>query len=289
MKRLLRDPLLHFAVLGIGLFVLYRAISGSAGAAPNEIVVDSARVDVLATQFARTRQRAPSEQELRALIDNYVREEVLYREGLALGLDRDDPVVRNRMRLRVELISDAAAPEVSEQDAQAWLDEHGERYAAPARFDFRQAFFAPARHGERIDADIGDALRRLGAAGDVDDAGLGDATLLPSALHGVTTADVAAQFGDEFAAALGAAPTGRWLGPVRSTYGLHLVRVDAREEGQAVTLADVRNEVERDVRDARARAASEAQYERLRARYSVRIEKPTHGLEDAAALASQTP
>jgi len=88
---------------------------------------------------------------------------------------------------------------------------------------------------------------------------------------------------------LGAASIGRWLGPVRSTYGLHLVRVDAREEGQAVTLADVRDEVERDVRDARSRAASDALYERLRARYSIRIEKPVHGLEDAAALASQTP
>ena len=287
MRRLLREPLLHFAVLGIALFVLYRAIGGVA--APNEIVVDSARVDVLATQFARTRQRVPTEPELQGLVESYVRDEVLYREGLALGLDRDDPVVRNRMRLRVELIAATAVPEVSEEAAQAWFDEHGDRYAAPARFDFRQAFFAPAAHGERIDADIGDALRQLGAAANVDDAGLGDATLLPAALHGVTKADVAAQFGDEFADALGATPTGRWVGPVRSAYGLHVVRIDAREEGQAVTLADVRDEVERDVRDARARAASDALYERLRARYSVRIEKPAHGLEDAAALASQTP
>jgi hypothetical protein len=289
LRGFLKEPLLHFAVLGIGLFVLYRAISGGAGAAPNEIVVDAARVDVLATQFARTRQRVPTEQELQGLVENYVRDEVLYREGLALGLDRDDPVVRNRMRLRVELIADAAAPEVSEQAAQAWFDEHRERYAAPARFDFRQAFFAPAGHGERIDADIGEALRALGAAGNVDEARLGDATLLPAALRGVTTADVAAQFGDEFAAALGAAPTERWFGPVRSAYGLHVVRIDAREEGEAVTLAAVRNEVERDVRDARAQAASDALYARLRARYSIRVEKPTHGLEDAAALAAQTP
>jgi parvulin-like peptidyl-prolyl cis-trans isomerase-like protein len=288
LRRFLREPLLHFAVLGVGLFVLYRAVSGDAGAAPNEIVVDSARVDVLATQFARTRQRVPTEQELQGLVENYVRDEVLYREGLALGLDRDDPVVRNRMRLRVELIAAAAVPEVSEQEAQAWFDEHRDRYAAPARFDFRQAFFAPARHGERLDADIGEALRALGGA-NVDAAGLGDPTLLPAALRGVTTADVAAQFGDEFAAALGAAPTGRWLGPVRSAYGLHLVRIDAREEGEAVTLAAVRDDVERDVRDARARAASDALYERLRARYSVRIEKPAHGLEDAAALAAQAP
>ena len=289
MRGFLKEPLLHFAVLGIALFVLYRAVSGGAGAAPNEIVVDSARVDVLATQFARTRQRVPTEQELQGLVENYVRDEVLYREGRALGLDRDDPVVRNRMRLRVELIADTASPELSEQDAQAWFDEHRERYAAPARFDFRQAFFAPATHGERLDADIGEALRALGASGKVDAAALGDASLLPAALQGVTTADVAAQFGDEFAAALAAAPTGRWVGPVRSAYGLHLVRVDAREEGEAVTLAAVRAEVERDVRDARTRAASDAFYARLRARYSVRIEKPTHGLDDAAALAAQVP
>jgi len=289
LRRLLKEPLLHFAVLGIGLFVLYRAVSGGAGAAPDEIVVDSARVDTLATQFARTRQRVPTEQELQGLVESYVRDEVLYREGLALGLDRDDPVVRNRMRLRVELLADTASPEVSERAVHAWFDEHRDRYAAPALFDFRQAFFSPASHGERLDADIGEALRTLGAAAHVDAAALGDASLLPPSLRGVTTADVAAQFGDEFAAALGAAPTGRWFGPVRSAYGLHLVRVDAREEGEAVTLAAVRDAVERDLRDARARAASDALYARLRARYSIRIEKPARGLEDAAALAAQVP
>jgi parvulin-like peptidyl-prolyl cis-trans isomerase-like protein len=288
-RRFLKEPLLHFAVLGIGLFLLYRAISGGAGAAPNEIVVDSPRVDVLATQFARTRQRVPTEQELQGLVENYVRDEVLYREGLALGLDRDDPVVRNRMRLRVELIADTAVPEVSEQAVQEWFDEHRDRYAAPTLFDFRHAFFAPASHRESLDADIAEALHALGASADIDATAVGDPSLLPAALHGATAADVAAQFGDEFAAALVAAPSGRWIGPVRSAYGLHLVRVDAREEGEPVTLAAARDEVERDVRDARAQAASDALYARLRARYSVRIEKPTHGLEDAAALAAQTP
>jgi len=275
--RWLKEPLLHFAVLGIGLFVLYRLTAGDAGAAPDEIVVDAPLIAVLADQFERSWRRPPTDAELEGLIQSHVRDEVLYREGLALGLDRDDPVIRSRIRLKMEVLGDGLAGDVSESDLQAWLDDRVAEYAAPPRYDFQQVFFDPARDASREGPDLVAALRELGRSADVDPTTLGDATLLPSALAGVTQADVAAQFGGELAEALSESPIGQWVGPVSSAYGMHIVRVDSREEPRPATLADVREAVERDVLYARSQTASDSLYARLRARYTVRIEEAAAG------------
>ncbi len=288
MTRWLKEPLLHFAVLGLGLFALYRLTSGDAGAPAQEIVVDAPRIAALAEQFARTWQRPPTQPELDGLVQSYVRDEVLYREGLALGLDRDDPVIRSRIRLKMEVLGDGAETEVSDAELQAWLDANADRYAAPARYDFRQVFFDPARHGARLEADLTAALSSLEAPQAADAAAVGDSTLLPAELRDVTRADVAAQFGEELAASLTDAPLGRWFGPVSSSYGAHLVHVELRTQAKLAALADVRNAVERDVQYARAAEASDALYERLRARYTVRIEEPADRLfETAVAAESQ--
>jgi hypothetical protein len=280
--------LLHFAVLGLGLFALYQLISGDAGAPAQEIVVDAPRIAALAEQFARTWQRPPTQPELDGLVQSYVRDEVLYREGLALGLDRDDPVIRSRIRLKMEVLGDGAETQDSDAELQAWLDANADRYAAPARYDFRQAFFDPARHGARLEADLTAALSSLEAPQAADAAAVGDSTLLPAELREVTRADVAAQFGEELAASLTDAPLGRWFGPVSSSYGAHLVHVELRTQAKFAALADVRDAVERDVQYARAAEASDALYERLRARYTVRIEEPADRLfETAVAAESQ--
>ena len=149
MTRWLKEPLLHFAVLGLGLFALYRLASDDAGEAAQEIVVDAPRIAALAEQFVRTWRRPPSAAELDGLVQSYVRDEVLYREGLALGLDRDDPVIRSRIRLKMEVLGDGPETDVTDADLQEWLDAHAHRYAVPARHDVRQVFFDPARRGDR--------------------------------------------------------------------------------------------------------------------------------------------
>jgi hypothetical protein len=283
--RWLKEPLLHFAVLGIGLFALYRLTSNEPASSAQEILVDAPRIAALAEQFGRTWGRPPTTAEIDGLIESYVRDEVLYREGLALGLDRDDPVIRSRVRLKMEVLGDGPDTEVSDADLQAWLDANADRYATPARYDLRQVFFDPARRGARLTADIDAALRGLEGTPAADTTAFGDATLLPAELRDVTRTDVAAQFGEELGAELADAPLGRWFGPASSAYGVHLVRVELREAPKAATLADVRDAVERDVQYARSEAANDALYERLRARYTVRIEEPADGLFEASAAA----
>jgi len=284
LTRWLKEPLLHFAVLGVALFVLYRLTSGQADTG-GEVVVDAPRIVALAEQFGRTWGRPPTTTELDGLIDGYVRDEVLYREGVALGLDRDDPVIRSRVRLKMEILGEAPEADIPEADLEAWFAANAARYAAPARYDFQQVYFDPAEHGAELEAKIAAALRDLERSPDSDFTELGDATLLPAVMSAVVDADVASQFGADFAAALPAAPSGHWFGPVTSAYGEHIVRIVAREERRPAALAEVRAVVERDVRYARSQAASDALYERLRARYTVRIERPAEGALDAALAA----
>jgi hypothetical protein len=256
--------------LGALLFWLYGALNRGALDAPSEIVVDRARVESITAQFQRTWQRPPTAQEMQGLIDSWVREEVFYREGLALRLDRDDPVVRRRVGQKLTAMADVQTPvEASEAELQAWLVAHPDDYRMEPRYQLRQVYFNPERHGERLEAEVAAARTALEHGSK---AALGDVTMLPDALDAATASEVARVFGQEFAEAIAALPVGGWQGPIVSGYGVHLVEINAREPGRIPTLAEVRVAVERDLLRARAEQSGEAFYQSLRQRYSVRIE-----------------
>jgi hypothetical protein len=224
MRGLLREPLVHFLGLGALLFLLYGWVRGGVLDAPDEIVVSRWQLDSLQMQFERVRQRPPTPEEMQGLVDSWVREEVFYREGLAAGLDRDDPVVRRRVGQKIEFMMDVA-PQVAPTSAelQSWLDAHGDRYAIEPRYSLRQVYFDPARHRERMDESIASALRALKAGNAV----AGDSTLLPAALDAATESDIERQFGAEFAESLKRLPVGEWQGPLKSAFGLHLAELSA--------------------------------------------------------------
>ena len=269
-RRILSEPLLHFLLLGALLFWLYGALNRGALDAPSEIVVDRARVESITAQFQRTWQRPPTAQEMQGLIDSWVREEVFYREGLALRLDRDDPVVRRRVGQKLTAMADVQTPvEASEAELQAWLVAHPDDYRMEPRYQLRQVYFNPERHGERLEAEVAAARAALEHGST---ATLGDATLLPGSLDRAPASEVAKTFGQDFAAALAALPVGDWQGPVQSGYGVHLVQISAREPGRIPLLSEVRAAVERDLLRARADKSGEAFYQSLRQRYSVRVE-----------------
>jgi PPIC-type PPIASE domain len=274
MKRLLREPLLHFLLLGAGLFLLYGWLQGGFLNSPDEIVVSRTQIQGLQLQFERAWRRPPTDQEFQGLIDSWVREEILYREGLAMGLDRDDPIVRRRVGQKVEFIVDGMTPAPPTiKELQAWLDTHADRYALPALHSLRQVYFDPSRHVERLQADVAAALERLREGEPV----AGDATLLPQALEAAHRLEVERNFGGDFATAIESLPVGGWQGPLRSEFGLHLVEVTVRVPGRNATLEEARSAVERDLLHARAEQASDAYYQRLRANYRVRIERAGEG------------
>jgi hypothetical protein len=277
LRRLLREPLLHFLLLGGLLFIAYGLLSRPEGSLSGSIVVTQGRIENMALLFERTWQRPPTREELEGLIDAYVREEVVYREGVALGLDRDDVVVRQRVKQKMEFVAeDSSIPaEPSEDELQEFLAAHASAFAIPPRTTFHQVFIDPLRHRTDLDA----ALQRLSVElRDVPSVEvaetLGDPTMLPPRFDGSSPSDVARTFGQEFATKLAELPENSWQGPVASGFGLHFVWVSERTDERTPTLAEVRDSVKRELDHARRGEWNEEYYRSLRAKYVVTIEPP---------------
>jgi len=281
MKRILREPLFQFLVIGAIVFAGYAAIQDrTATSEPDTIVVTPGRINQLAETFARTWQRPPTREELDGLVDAFVKEEVFYREGRKLGLDTDDTVFRRRLQQKMEFLMEPGTEELTPGDGelQAYLKANPDTYRIPARVAFRQIFFDPQRRGEGVSADANAALDRLrGGLSEAETAELGDATLLPAGMPLVSVDQVAISFGSEFADALADAPAGDWAGPIASTFGVHLVRVDDRSEAREPELAEVAGAVARDWEARRRREISDKRYADLRAQYEVVVEMPSGG------------
>lgn len=276
MRKVWSEPLLHFLLLGLGLFALYGLVAPE-GTADREIVVTDDIVAMLAKRHALVWQRPPTGPELDGLIEAHIREEILYREGVAAGLDRDDPVIRRRVVQKIEVLGEErgaqAAPD--EAELQTWLQNNAARYARPPLLSYQQVMFDPVRHGSGLEAAFKAALARLKAG--ADPGRLGDSSLLPVREAGVPLDRLEREYGEDFAAALAALPVGSWEGPIRSGFGVHIVRVDSRTEGEAATLAEVRAAVERDWENDRRKTASEAWYQQLRSEYTIRVEAELPG------------
>ena len=271
----LREPLLHFLVIGLALFALYRVLNPGSMESPREIVVTPARVEAIAENFARTWSRPPTTDELRGLVNDYVSEEVYYREAMAMGLDRDDVVIRRRLRQKMEFISADVAAAETPTDAQLgdYLAKHPDDFRRPPTFTFQQVYFDSARRGDAAASEAAQVLGRLQAGGVVGDAG--DSTLLPPAMEAASTRDVENTFGSEFSAAVAAAPVGQWSGPVQSTFGTHLLRVDASTPGALPPLDEVRAEVARAWESEQRRLVNDSMLQSLRSRYRITVEAPS--------------
>ena len=283
-ERLVREPLLHFLLIGAALFLLYGALNRGVSDAPRDIVIPESRVEALAENFATVWMRPPTPVEIKGLIDDYVAEEIYYREAIAMGLDQDDTVIRRRLRQKMEFISEGMAEAAAPTDAelQAYLDRHPGKFAQPVQLSFRQVYLSTDRRGEAARGDAERLLAELQAGrGPADPAEAGDPTLLPAVMEAATPQDIAGAFGAEFAAQVEEAPEGQWTGPLPSGYGLHLVKVDARIAGQAPTLAAIRPIVERELMSERRRELNAAFLDGLRRKYDVRVEGPAAALYDA--------
>ncbi|MBN8509797.1 MAG: peptidyl-prolyl cis-trans isomerase [Burkholderiales bacterium] len=269
--RLLREPLLQFLLLGALLFVAFDLVGGKRSASAGTVVVDEQVVAAIGERFAATWQRPPTADELQGLVEQWVRDEIAYREGLALGLDRDDTIVRRRVRQKLDVLAEESVRAAPPTDAelQAFLAAQPGRYAAPPAIAFEQVV-VEVPPGAAADAALQRARARLDAGEPA--AAVSASRLLPVQLPATPLDLVARRFGTGFAEALDQLPPGAWQGPVRSGYGLHLVRVAERVPGRAPTLDEVRTAVARDFEKERRDRAAEAFYRQLRSRYEVRIE-----------------
>jgi hypothetical protein len=288
MKKLLKGPLLHFLLLGAALFALnaWRAKERLADNAAPRIEVTAAVIEQLRAASERQFGKAPNAEELRGLVMARIREEIFYREALALGLDRDDTIVRQRLAQKMDFLTGdlTGAAEPADAAVREFFEKNAARYAKAGRVSFRHVYFSKEKRSAGAEAAATEALAALVK-------GASEETMGDPFLHGFEFAereqdDVIAAFGREFAEKLAAQPTGEWSGPVMSSYGLHLVRVEARMEPRAVKFDEVRERVLRDFHDERRRTANSEIFEKLRERYQVTVDEAA--VAQAAAPASKT-
>lgn len=271
-RRFIREPLLHFLLVGALLFLVFGLRQDPVTDSANRIVVDAGQVEQLSVQFQRTWMRPPTKRELEGLVESHVRDEVYYREAVALGLDKDDPVMRRRMRQKLEfLFEDLTAETPTEEQLSGYLEENSDYFRIEPRVSFQQLYLNPDNRADPV----GDARRLLtsleeGAA----PATSGDPSLLPSELTQASTSEIARTFGREFADEVSKMPPGGWLGPVYSGLGVHVVRVIDREEGRLPELAEVRPVVEREWLANRRQELKDLSYSRLREGYEIILEFP---------------
>ncbi len=265
-------------MLGVALFALFQWVAEPSRDRDqtSEIVITAGRIQALSQSFEKVWQRPATEAELGGLIQAHIREEVLYREALAMGLDRDDTIVRRRMRQKMEFLSEdlLSLDEPSETELQAFLAAQPERFRQESRFSFRQVYLNANKRDTSAEADALVLLAKL-QEHDGDASKIGDPLMVQHRFENEPEREVSRALGKQFLQSLRNTPLGSWQGPIVSGFGLHLVHISHRTNGKAPALAEVRKAVLREWSAAKRKQANEAFYEALRARYKVTVVRPT--------------
>lgn len=274
MSKWLKEPLIHFLLLGAVIFFAYGLVAEK-GSAQNEIFISRGQQENLVNTFSRTWQRLPTAAEYQGLLKDYIRQEIAYRQSREMGLDQDDIVIRRRLRQKMEMLAEDVAGLVppTEEDLQAYLDANTESFMIEPRTTLQQVYFSTDRRGELAAADALEALQSIsgqGAMANMDT--LGDPLPLPAVLDDAGESEIARLFGSVFVEGLRGVETGSWTGPVASGFGLHLVLVTDRVDGRAPVLDEVRPEVQRELMSQRRQDSVDGLYEKLAENYSIEIE-----------------
>lgn len=265
LRAILREPLVHFFLGGLAIF-LVSMLRNDVDPTSRRIVITEEQVARLSAGWEQMWRRPPSQREIDALIRDYIKEEIYYREAKRLGLDEDDPVIRRRLRSKMEFLARAQIESAQADDAtlRAWLQKHPARFAPDAAYSFDQIYVGSGNASNMLTAiSNGADWRRQG-----------ETISLPSSLERTSRSAVERQFGPGFADALANLPLGKWNGPIESGFGKHLVRLRDVQVPTEPKLADVRQEVENDWRAATYQTREAKAYQAVLDGYTIRIEKP---------------
>ncbi len=292
-KRWFREPLLHFLLIGLALFGLYSHINrGRGGVEPSkQIALSMDDLRVMETYFESQWHRPPTPAEFQAMVEDKIREEVLYREGLAMGLDKDDTIVKRRMAQKMEFLAEdvAAAHEPSTAELKAWFEKNNSKFALPSRYSFRHVYFSPDRRGKNAQQDATQALAKI--SGQPEDsklaASVGDSFMFQDYYGDRTPSAIAKEFGPQFAVALEKLKPSSWQGPVESGYGWHLVFVDTVIPGRIPAFEEIEPDVKTAWLGEQKATEWRKAYADMRAKYIVLL--PATPSEAAQAPATALP
>ncbi len=277
MRRWLREPLLQFVMLGLLLFFVHGVLRHvpAQDRARNRIALTVDDLRQLEVGFAAQWQRPPTRDEMAGLVENRIREDVLYREALALGLDKEDIIVKRRMAQKMEFLAEdaSAAHEPTATELQAWFEKNSARFALPGRVTFRHVYFSPDRRGARARDDAASALVRLARKAEDSPIAkrLGDPFMFHDYLAERASAEIAKEFGPSFAQSVFALEPGGWKGPIESGYGWHLVFVESSTPSRVPAFAEVESDVKTAWLAAQKAEAWDKAYAKMRSKYQLAL------------------
>ena len=273
-----REPLVHFLLVGLLLFAGYGVLRREAAPEPTSRRIELTLGDLRQLEIAFTSrwQRPPTPDEMVGMIEGKLREEVLYREALALGLDQEDTIVKRRMAQKMEFLAEdgSAAREPGPGELAAWFDRNAQRFALPGRVSFRHLYFSPDRRGAQAHDDAAQALDQIRGRAEDTAAAPGDPFMFQATLAERTLEQLAKDFGPGFASAVFALAPGSWQGPIESGYGWHLVFVSASDAGRVPAFEEVEPEVKAAWQDEQRAEAWRKTYEEMRAKYELVLPAP---------------
>ncbi len=293
-RRLLREPLFHFLVLGAALFAASRWVKPTDRAPANrQIVLTLDDLRQLQIGFAAQWQRAPTQQEMVGLLESRIKEEILYREALAMGLDKDDTIVRRRMAQKMEFLAEdvSSAHEPTTEELEAWFEKNTKLFTQPARVTFRHLYFSPDRRGKSAWPDATAALAKLAGrpASWAGAAALADPFMFQDYLADRTPDQISKDFGPLFARALFVQKPGAWSGPIESGYGWHLVFVDSLTPERASSFEEVEPDVKTAWLATRKAEAWDEAYKTMRAKYELVLPAPPENAAGVTPAATARP
>jgi hypothetical protein len=290
MKRLLHEPLVHFVVLGAVLFGAYAFFERVRGgdASPTEIRLTVDDLAQFMLVFESKWRRPPTQDEFNAMVEDRIREDVLYREALALGLDKEDTIVRRRMAQKMQFLAEdvAAAREPTTDELRFWFTENSDLFAMPARLSFRHLYFSTDELGERAQNDAAEALAEIASQPQDSElaATLADPFMFQDYYGDRPPQAIGREFGREFAQAAAKLKPGSWQGPIKSGYGWHLVFVDTVIPGRVPAFEEIEQEVKTAWLGTQKADAWQKAYDEMRARHTVLLPVP---VDDAVATVSE--
>ena len=277
--KLLREPLLHFLFIGAAIYLLYGVFAEPVmDETDKTIVISAGEIEWMQSSWQKRWNRPPTDKEMDGLIQQYIRETVLYREALTMGLNQHDQVIRRRLAQKLEFLAKdlVALTPPTEEELQAYFDKHRDRYRQPTLYTFTQVFVDPDKRGDATLADAEKIKATLIAKGDaIEDAGaLGDGFMLQNYYPEKDPIEIRKNFGSGFTESLVDLSPGQWHGPVLSGYGVHLVYVSNVNEPPAPVFAELLERVTQDWKTDRGEELNEKFYASLRDRYTIVIEEP---------------
>jgi peptidyl-prolyl cis-trans isomerase C len=274
-KRWLREPLLHFLLIGIAVFAVYAYTHRGRGGVESslQITLSLDELRQMDMYFESQWHRQPTPAEFQAMVEDKVREEVLYREALAMGLDKDDSIVKRRMAQKMQFLAEdvAAAHEPSTAELKAWFEKNSNKFALPSRYSFRHLYFSPDKRGKNAQEDAAKTLAKI--AGQPEDSklavSLADPFMFQDYYGDRAPEALAKEFGPQFAVALEKVKPGSWQGPIESGFGWHLVFVDTVIPGRIPALEEIEPDVKTAWLGEQKATAWQKAYAEMRAKYTV--------------------